>query len=113
MSGKLRAGALDRRVELLKPGMGQDTGYTTRNMSEVAGSRRASVKPAMGREKVQGLQLAGKAVLSIWMRSDALTRTIDETWSVRFEGDDYSLVAPPIEVGRREGVELLVERVQA
>lgn len=108
MSGKLRAGSLNRTIDLVGPGAKQDDGFTTRVGDADPVRRRASVRPAMGNERLESSEIAGKRVLSIWLRSDAVTRTVDERWKVIFEGRSYELVAPPIEVGLREGVELLV-----
>ena len=112
MSGKLRAGALDQRITLLKPGEPIDTGFTTKPGPPVnVGERRASVRVEKGREQFQSEQLRAKRVLSVWLRSDRLTRAIKEDWQVIYEGRTYDLVGPPMEVGRREGVELMIEAV--
>ncbi|MFI8667150.1 head-tail adaptor protein [Qipengyuania sp. NPDC077410] len=112
MSGKLRAGALDRQITLLKPGELIDDGYTTKpGVPVIAGKRRASVKVEKGGEQFQSEQLRGKRVMSVWLRSDILTRSIAENWQVQYEGRTFDLVAPPMEVGRREGVELMIEAV--
>lgn len=112
MSGAVRAGALDRKITLLRPGAGIDDGFTTKpGGPEVAGTRRASVKVEKGGELFQAEQVRGKRVLSVWLRYDSLTRTIGEDWRVEHDGRDYELVAPPVEVGRREGIELMVVAV--
>lgn len=108
--GLLRAGALNRRVMLLRPGSPIGDGNGTRaGPFEEAGQRRASVRQARGTETAEALQHDGKLRLSFWLRRDSLTVQIDARWALEHEGKRYQLVAAPIEVGNREGVELIGE----
>lgn len=109
MSGLLRGGALDRRVIILRQGPSVHDGL--QNLPGAfapIGTRWASVKPAMGREAVEHDQKEARAPMSIWLRFDSLTRTIAPTDAVELDGERYQIVAPAVEVGRREGIELLV-----
>lgn len=109
MSGLIRGGQLDRRVTILRQGPPTHDGLqNSPGPFAPIGERWASVKPAMGREVVEHLQKDGRAPLSIWMRYDALTRTIAATDAIEFDGARYQILAPAVEVGRREGIELLV-----
>ncbi len=109
MSGLIRGGQLDRRVTILRRGPSTHDGL--QNLPGAfapIGTRSASVKPAMGRETIEHNQKQARAPLSIWMRYDALTRTIAATDAVEYQGARYQIVAPVVEVGRREGIELIV-----
>lgn len=109
MSGLIRAGQLDRRVTIMRQGPSAHDGYQNLPGPRAPiGTRWASVKPAIGRETVEHYQREGRQPLSIWLRYDALTATIRPTDTIEFGGDRYELVAPAVEVGRREGIELLV-----
>jgi head-tail adaptor len=109
VSGLIRGGQLDRRVTILRQGPPTHDGL--QNVpGEFApiGARWASVKPAMGRETVEHFQKDARQPMSIWLRWDALTTSILPTDAIEFDGDRYAIVAPSLEVGRREGIELLV-----
>lgn len=109
MSKLINAGKLDRRVTVLRQGAAVDDGFTRVPGAWASiGSRWASVKPRMGREPVQVGSRAGEAVQSVWMRFDELTRTITAADAIEIEGQRFEIVAPPIEVGRREGIEVLI-----
>lgn len=109
MSGLIRGGQLDRRITILRAGPTTHDGLqNVPGAIEPIGTRWASVKPAMGRETVEHDQKEGRQPLSIWLRYDALTKTILPTDAIEFDGDRYELIAPALEVGRREGIELLV-----
>ncbi|WP_454599119.1 phage head completion protein [Qipengyuania sp. SM2507] len=104
----MRAGTLNRTVELLKRGPATDNGIEMMPGNFiVAGARLASVKPEQRAETTHALGLTGQKVLRIWLRYDSLTRTVSAKWGLRFEGQTYELAAEPIEIGRREGVELI------
>lgn len=104
----MRAGTLNRTVELLKRGPGTDNGIeVVPGNFIVAGARLASVKPEQRVERTQALGLTGQKALRIWLRHDSLSRTIDAKCGVRFEGETYEMAVEPVEIGRREGVELI------
>lgn len=107
--GAIKAERLDRQVTLLRRGAPVDDGLTRVPGAWASiGTRWASVKPRMGREPVLAGSRAGEAVQSVWMRFDELTRTIVETDAVEIEGRRFEIVAPPIEVGRMQGIEVLI-----
>lgn len=108
--GILRAGALNRRVMLLRPGPPIGDGNGTRlGPLEEAGQRSVSVRLARGSETNEALQRDGKVRLSFWLRLDSLTTQMDASWALEHEGRRYQLVAAPVEIGNREGVELIAE----
>jgi head-tail adaptor len=90
-----------------------DDGFTTRpGAYELLATRPASVKPASARrmsgELLEQLGIAARATLSVWLRYDSVTRSLTAQDAVEFDGVRYDIVAPPAEVGRRQGVELLI-----
>lgn len=107
--GLIQARRLDRRVTLLVQGAAVDDGFTlVPGAWETLAERSASIKPRMGREPVGSGSRAGEAVQSVWLRWDEVTSTLTEQHAVLIGGTHYEIIAPPIEVGRREGIELLV-----
>lgn len=105
--GQLHAGRLDRKVTLARSGEADHDGWSRQagGWSAVA-HRFASVRPARGREVDEADGRSGLAVMRFWFRHDSVTATIDETWSLVLDGTRYDIIAPPIEIGRREGVEI-------
>lgn len=104
----MRAGKLDRRITIKRPGQDVDDGFTTKPGPPVTyGERWASWQPARGREIFENLGREAKAGGTFWVRFDSLTAAIEETFLVEFEGRDWDIVAIQ-EVGRREGLELVV-----
>lgn len=109
MSGLVRAGQLDRRVTILRQGPPVHDGL--QNLPGAfgpIGTRAGSVKPLPGRETVEHMAKVARAPLSVWLRFDSLTRTITARDAVKIDGRRYQIIAPPVEVGRREGIELNV-----
>ena len=108
----IRAGQFDRRVTILRQGLPVHDGL--QNLPgdfAPIGSRAASVRPAPGREAAEYLGKEAHAPMTMWLRYDSLTRTIVATDAIEYQGQRYQIVAPPIEVGRREGIELLVSAI--
>lgn len=110
---RLSTGKLDRRVTILRKGAGADNGYTVKagGFAELA-TRWASVVPVTGKERIEAGGVSASAELTIWMRWDSVTAMITEKDGVRYQGKDYELVGTPIEIGTREGVELVVKRTR-
>lgn len=104
----LRAGRLDRRVQLLRRSLSHD-GLQKVESWTVLGTRWASRKPIAGGERSEGDARRSFGRYSIWLRSDSLTRSLTSADAVAIDGERFELIQPPLEVGRREGVELLVE----
>lgn len=110
----LRSGSLDRRVKILRRAPASDDGYGAQPGEWLAAFRRwASVKPRgsqarEGGEPIVAEGKAGRRVLSVWLRWDSETREITEQHALELDDVRYEIVAPPLELGRREGIELLV-----
>lgn len=111
--GAIKAERLDRRVTVLAMSAGSDDGYGAEpgDWAEVGGAgngtRWASVKPRMGREAAEAAGREGRTVMSFWFRYDELTSTITAAHALQLDGQRYGIIAPPIEVGRRDGIEVL------
>ena len=104
----MRAGSLDRRVDLQRQALATDDGYTTvPGALETYASRWASWKPANGRELFENLGREAKAGGSFWLRYDSTTSGILATDKVRWDERTWDIVSI-IQIGRREGIELIV-----
>lgn len=104
----LKAGNLDRRVQLLRRVTTHD-GLQRVESWQLLGTRWASRKPLPGGERAEGDGRRSFARYSLWLRRDSLTRTLSAADAVAIDGERFELIQPPLEVQRREGVELLVE----
>jgi head-tail adaptor len=104
----VRAGKLDRRISILRYGAPVDDGYTlTEGALGVLTTRSASWRPATRKEQFENAGTEAKAGGIFWIRSDTTTRTIVETDKLVFEGRMFDILGLS-EIGRREGIELLV-----
>lgn len=104
----MKAGSLDRRVTLLRKGQEHDGLQLVTDWALLA-HRWSSRKPLPGGERVEGEGRRSFARYSVWLRWDSVTSTLTAGDAVVIEGQRYELLQPPLEIGRREGVELLVE----
>ena len=106
--GALRAGKLDRRIVIRRPGPVVDDGFGSQPgaLADYA-TRWASWQPARGREVFENMGREAKAGGTFWLRYDNTTAGIRTTDVVRFQDRDWDIVSIQ-EVGRREGVELIV-----
>lgn len=104
----IASGSLNRRARILRRSTAADDGYGRQPGAWVElASRLCSVKPKMGRETVEGMGRQGVTTMSFWFRFDGTTRTITAQDALELDGVHYEIVAPPIEVGLRAGVEVL------
>ena len=102
----MKAGELDRTIELFSPSAGVDDGYTNQPAGYASqGTRKAKYVPAMLREVFEAAGREAKLPAIFEVRSDTLTRTIDETWRLSFEGDTYDCKGVE-QVGRRKGIRI-------
>lgn len=107
----IRAGKLDRLVHLVRRGEPVDDGWQKSPGDWLLlGKRRASIMPAQRREHVETAGLAAQALISIWLRWDSISRGLTGKDAIVKDGYLYELTAEPIEIGRRQGVELLALR---
>lgn len=109
----MMAGKLDRRVSIMRLGAESDDGYTTSQPWIEIGTRWASFSPQVGKEAIEAAGKDGVEAVRFRMRHDSLTRTITEKDALEFEARRYAIVAPPIELGRHEGIELIARGVGA
>ena len=104
----VRAGRLDRRVKILRRLPAVDDGYGAQpGKFAVLFTRLASVKPKFGGEAIEAAGREGRRVMSFWMRWDSETPGILTSDALELDGTRYEITALPIEIGRREGIELL------
>ena len=104
----MKAGTLDRRISILREGPATDNGieFIPGSLGVLA-TRWASWKPANGSEVFENQGREAKAGGTFWLRSDSVTRQISAVDRVAFDGRLYDVVAVQ-ELGRREGIELIV-----
>ncbi|XUU60645.1 head-tail adaptor protein [Erythrobacter sp. HA6-11] len=106
--GFMRAGKLDRVVAIERRGPAQHDGRSRKpGPWGTVGKRRASVQPARGRETQEAEGRSGQQPMSFWFRYDRVTSSVTEQDSLVHEGRRYEITAPPMEVGRREGIEVI------
>jgi head-tail adaptor len=105
----MKAGTLDRRVSILRLADPVDDGFTVAQEFEPLGERRCRVVYQTGKEAVEAAGKDGMAAIRFHVRYDSLTRTITEEDVLDYEGARFAIVAPPIELGRREGLELIAQ----
>jgi SPP1 family predicted phage head-tail adaptor len=97
------AGRLDRRVSLLSPIESRDAGGGVVKWWLYRGTTWATVNDVLGRETQEGEQKLGIAAANFRIRY----RTgLDATWRAVFDGTRFEFIAPPVEVGRRQFLDL-------
>ena len=104
----MKSGSLDRRITLLRRELTHD-GLQRVETWTTLGNRWASRKPMPGGERSEGEGRRSFGRYSLWLRWDSLSSTLTAADAVAIDGQRYELLQPPLEIGRREGVELLVE----
>lgn len=105
----LRAGKLDRRIQIMRAGAAVHDGFTKKpGPLAVFAARFASWQPSGGNRTFENFGREAKAGGTFWLRYDPTTAEITTTDIVRDEsGRDWTILSIQ-EVGRREGVELTV-----
>lgn len=104
----MNAGRLDRRIVIKRPSDSTDDGYASVPGEPVElATRWASWKPANGREAFENRGIEAKAGGTFWLRYDSQTAAITTTDVVEYGGRVWNIIAIQ-EIGRREGIELLV-----
>lgn len=105
----LKSGSLDRKVQLLRRVKTHDGLQRVESWEALGRPRWCSRRPLPGGERTEGDRRQSFARYSLWLRRDSVTRTLTSADAVVIDGERYELIQPPLEVQRREGVELLVE----
>lgn len=99
-------GQFDSTIELFSPAAGADDGYTSLPSAYASqGTRKAKHLPAMRREVFEAAGREVKLPAIFEVRSDTLTRTINEKWRLSFYGDTYDIKGVQ-EVGRRNFIRI-------
>lgn len=102
----MTAGNYDRIIELFKQGAPFDDGYTTQpGGPESQGTRKARLLVARAREIFENAGPEVERPYVFEVRFDSLTRQIDETWSLGFEGRSFNIKSVA-EIGRRVGIRI-------
>lgn len=107
------AGHLDRRVTIYRLGVGTDDGYTTTQAFNELATRWCNVMPMSGREAIEAAGKDGQRVVRFRFRRDTVTATLTEQDELEHDGVRYAITAPALEIGRREGVEVVATTVGA
>lgn len=101
----MRAGALDRRISILRSTPVDDGMQTTAGEFAAAFSRAASVEWVRDGEKFAAGETQASVAVRFQVRWDSDTATIDVRDRVAFEGRTFEVVGVK-EIGRREGLEI-------
>ncbi len=109
----MKAGTLDRRLLLLRLGDPVDDGLDVAQEFEPLAERFCKVVYQAGKEAIEAAGKDGMAAIRFHVRYDSVTRTLTEEDALEYEGAQYAIVAPPIELGRREGLELIARSIGA
>jgi head-tail adaptor len=105
----MKAGNLDRRISILRQGAAVDDGYTVvPGALGVLANRAAAWRPATRTEQFESAGEEAKVGGSFWLRSDSITRQVVETDKIAYSGRIYEILGIR-EIGRREGLEVIVE----
>lgn len=102
----MKAGEFDRTIELFAEIAAVDDGYTTVPGGWASqGTRKAKYVPAMRREifETAGREVKLPAVFEV--RSDTLTRQINETWRIGYAGETFDIKGRQ-EVGRKRYIRI-------
>ena len=105
MNKLLEAGKLDRRVAILRAGAATENEYGEAvRGADAEKIRWASVKPAPGTERFRSAETAAETVMRFVFRWEA--GLVGVTDRLRHEGRLYQ-ISDVVEIGRREGLEVL------
>lgn len=103
----MKAGSLNRPVQLLRRGPESDNGHElVPGAWQVLGTRLASIGPFERGEGAEGAGLVARPQVSLWLRRDSLTRTLTALDAVAIDGRVFELTGEPIEFDRRNGIKL-------
>jgi len=100
----MRAGALDRRITVMRL-VSDDDGAQTTHTFEPEFTRSASVEWVKDGERYAAGETQASVSVRFQVRHDSETATIEETDAVEFEGKLFQIIGiKPL--GRREGFEI-------
>jgi hypothetical protein len=96
----------DRRIEFFATLPGSDNGYTIEPGAWASrGTRKARYIPSMRKEIFQSAGRETTMPVIFEVRSDTLTRQVNEQWMIRYDGRDYDIKGVQ-ELGRRAGLRI-------
>lgn len=104
----MRAGPLNERIRLERPVRTITPDRTFETQWELVAEVWASVREARARERWAAPKPLAEGSASIWIRY----REVDMSWRVVWRRQAFHVVGIA-EIGRREGIELTVERSEA
>ena len=103
----MQAGKRDRRVTIWRIGTGADDGYTTTDSLAALATYWCHVAPLRGSEAIEAGGKDGQRTCRFTFLHDSVTSTITELDQLEHGGDRYAITGPALEIGRREGVEVV------
>lgn len=107
---RLAAGELDTEVQILGPTRAKNATYGTETITFAAiASGWAKVTPILPSkaENIEGDIDFARHPSRVWMR---WRDDIKGTMRLSFDGQEHEIVSGPIKLGRRDGIELIVQR---
>lgn len=110
-------GKLDRRVQLLKPSTARDPVFNEKGTGfEIAYSNypaRRIDRTSNENENLDTNLIKGKVQVE-WQLRFIPSLGIKTDWKLIdiFSGQEYNIIAPPTEIGRRQGITLVTELIQ-
>ena len=108
----MNAGKLDQRVAIYRAGPDTDDGYTDLpGTMALFATRWCHVVPQSGKEVIEAEGKDGQRLSRFRFRWDSVTATLSETDQLDHDGTRYAITGPMIEIGRREGVEVVAASV--
>lgn len=108
----MMAGKLDRRVGIYRAGSSTDDGYqVVPGAMALVATRWCHVAHQSAREIVQADGKDGQRLTRFLFRWDDVTSSLTELDELEHDGERYAITGPLIEVGRREGVEVVAATI--
>ena len=110
----MMAGKLDRRVGIYRAGPAGDDGFTeTPGTMALLTTRAAHVAHMSGKEAIEATGKDGTLSSRFVMRWDSVTASLTELDELQHDGTRYAIVSPPVEIGRRDCVEIIAQTIGA
>ncbi len=100
----MRAGRLDRRIVIERATESRDDYGSPKETWATHVSRKAQVTPLRGRSFFAAQQVSSEAEMMFRIRWHSDIKATDR---IRYDGALYEIVHPPLEVGRRRGLDIL------
>ncbi|MGN6209540.1 phage head closure protein [Asticcacaulis sp.] len=102
----MMAGKLDRRITFVVKAPGTTDGFGDAQMKDYPiGPVWAAVTPVSDGERMRAAQAEAVITHRFQVRYSARVARVGATAQILYEGRTFEIVAPPKEIGRREGLE--------